>query len=83
NKKCDAISVGLGFEAEPAITGNVEPANYDGGIDCGPGEDPYSIYLETGCPEPEVSDAAPDTIITDAPSPDPDANADTGAPDAP
>lgn len=52
NKKCDAISVGLGFEAEPAHTGMIEPANFDGGQDCGPGQDPLSVYFDSGCPQP-------------------------------
>ena len=82
NKKCDAISIGLGFEAEPAITGIVEPANYDGGTDCGPGQDPYSVYLDAGCPEPPMEDGATGNVADAPDAEDPDAQADGGASDA-
>lgn len=48
NKKCDAISVGLGFEAEPAVIGPVEPG-LTGQLQCNPGEDPLSAYIDGGC----------------------------------
>jgi hypothetical protein len=49
NKKCDAISVGLGFEAEPAVVGPIEPG-LTGQENCEVGEDPLSYYDEAGCP---------------------------------
>lgn len=51
NKKCDAISVGLGFEAEPAITGPIEPG-LSGQMQCPMGQDPLTVYKEAGCPTP-------------------------------
>lgn len=52
NKKCDAISVGLGFEAEPAITGPIEPG-LSGQMECPPGQDPLTFYKEAGCDPPK------------------------------
>jgi len=48
NKKCDAISVGLGFEAEPAMIGPIEEG-LTGQSSCKPGEDPLTAYLDGGC----------------------------------
>jgi len=53
NKKCDAISLGLGFEAEPvAEVGMVMPDGMPDAqpLNCPAGEDPYSLYLDAGCP---------------------------------
>jgi hypothetical protein len=62
NKKCDAISVGLGFEAEPAKTGIVEPGK-SGQMNCTMGQDPLSVFLDSGCPTPEPT---PDAGVVDA-----------------
>ncbi|MBK9263515.1 MAG: hypothetical protein IPM54_27375 [Polyangiaceae bacterium] len=63
NKKCDAFSVGLGFESEPARIGAIEPG-MSGQMNCNPGEDPLSVYLDAGCPPPMNVDAA---VPVDAP----------------
>lgn len=63
NKKCDAMSIAVGFDSEPAHLGNAEVV--DGGgvqMDCPLGLDPYSAFLDAGCPPPpdRPKDAAAD-----------------------
>lgn len=51
NKPCNAISIGLGFEAESiGGVGMVEGPPDAQALDCPPGEDPYSAYIDAGCP---------------------------------
>ncbi len=51
NKRCDAISMALGFETATAQLGGVGPT-FDGQTDCPPGQDPLTEYFEAGCPPP-------------------------------
>ncbi len=67
NKRCDAISMALGFQADPALLGGVG-ATLSGQMDCPNGQDPLTEYLEAGCPPPL-------TPIIDAGAP-PDASSD-------
>lgn len=66
NKKCDAVSLGLGFEAEAiAAVGMVENSP-NGQMSCPPGEDPYSAYLDAGCPQsPPMPQIPPDANTSD------------------
>lgn len=52
NKRCDAISLALGFEAEPAKIGGIGQT-MTGQMDCPDGGDALSVYLEAGCPLPD------------------------------
>ncbi len=49
NKRCDAVSVGLGFESEPATIGPVEEA-MPSAINCDMGLDPVSNVQMFPCP---------------------------------
>jgi hypothetical protein len=67
SKKCDALSIGMGFEAEPAQIGPIEPAQ-SGQMNCPLGEDPLSVFIDSGCPQQQTfpSDASDAAMVDDA-----------------
>lgn len=72
NKRCDAISLALGFEADTAKVGGVGQI-MSGQMDCPTGEDPLSFYVDAGCLPPQLPDAgqtvdAGSDAISDAPA---------------
>ncbi len=56
NKRCDAVSLALGFDTAAAKLGGVGQT-MTGQIDCADGGagDPYSAYLDSGCPAPDAN----------------------------
>lgn len=57
NKPCTAVSFAMGFEAYPIadVAGPEAPSMMP--TNCAPGEDPYSVFLDAGCPVVSVPDA--------------------------